>query len=106
MATVNFPTQRVLDWSTFHEVSREVFGFPGFYGMNMDAWIDCLTYLDDGMSRFELSEDEDLEIKLRDAQGFQLRLPEIFEVFLHSVDFINRRNIETGARSRIRLTLE
>lgn len=40
MATVRLPTERITDWESFHEVCREVFGFPDFYGMNMDAWID------------------------------------------------------------------
>ncbi|MDZ4753789.1 MAG: barstar family protein [Phycisphaerae bacterium] len=24
----------------------ETFGFPGFYGRNMNAWNDCMTFLD------------------------------------------------------------
>jgi hypothetical protein len=60
MATVQLPEDRINDWHSFHEVSKEVFGFPSFYGMNMDAWIDCLTYLDDGMSRFTLRAEENL----------------------------------------------
>ena len=38
---------------SFHDYFSEEFGFPDFYGKNMDAWIDCMTYLDEpegGMS--------------------------------------------------------
>jgi len=45
MATVRLPTEQITDWRSSHEVCREVFGFPDFYGMNMDAWIDCMSYL-------------------------------------------------------------
>ncbi|WP_454835628.1 barstar family protein [Pseudomonas lini] len=37
----------ITDWQTFHSVFAQKFGFPGFYGRNMDAWVDCLSYLDD-----------------------------------------------------------
>jgi len=53
-SVVEIDTRRITDWASFHDVFAEVFGFPGFYGRDMDAWIDCLTYLDspeDGMSR-------------------------------------------------------
>lgn len=31
---------------SFHEYFAETFGFPDFYGKNMDAWIDCMSDLD------------------------------------------------------------
>ncbi len=51
---------QIKDWKSFHLLCKEKFGFPDFYGMNMNAWIDCLTYLDesDGMSRFPLAEEK------------------------------------------------
>jgi RNAse (barnase) inhibitor barstar len=47
MTLVKLDTGRITDWNTFHDVFAEVFGFPGFYGRNLNAWIDCMTYLDD-----------------------------------------------------------
>ncbi len=41
------------DWDSFHQEFARVFGFPEFYGNNMDAWIDCMSWLsdpEDGMS--------------------------------------------------------
>ena len=40
----------IVDASTFHSVFATAFGFPPYYGRNMDAWIDCLTFLDDPSS--------------------------------------------------------
>ncbi|WP_161883865.1 barstar family protein [Deinococcus alpinitundrae] len=65
MAKVTLDTSRIRDWESFHDVSVQTFGFPDFYGRNMDAWIDCLTYLDegDGMSIVVLGTDELLHIR-------------------------------------------
>jgi hypothetical protein len=44
---VRIDTRRIKDSSTFHDVFAEDFGFPEYYGRNMNAWIDCMTYLND-----------------------------------------------------------
>jgi RNAse (barnase) inhibitor barstar len=46
MTVVRLDCDRITDWESFHAVFAEVFGFPSFYGRNMDAWIDCMSYLD------------------------------------------------------------
>ena len=48
---VEVPMSQIRDWDTFHDTFAQRLGFPDFYGRNMDAWIDCLTYADedDGM---------------------------------------------------------
>jgi hypothetical protein len=45
MTVVMLDTRRILDWNTFHDVFAEAFGFPDFYGRNMNAWIDCMSSL-------------------------------------------------------------
>ena len=54
-------------------------GFPDFYSRNMNAWIDCLTYVREGdrMFRFVLQEDEYLYIYLPDFVTFSQREPVI-----------------------------
>lgn len=91
MAHVKLDTKRISDWDSFHLVSKDAFGFPDFYGMNMNAWIDCLTYLreDDGMSRFQLAKDEMLHIEVSDTENFNSRLPEIFDAFVECSAFVN-----------------
>lgn len=44
---VRIDGDRIVDWPSFHGVFAEAFGFPDFYSQNMDAWIDCLGYLDE-----------------------------------------------------------
>lgn len=106
MAVVHFPGDRVFDWETFHEVSKDVFGFPPFYEMNMNAWVDCLTYLDDGMSRFDLLSDEDLKIEVLGSEQMHNQAPEAFQALLEGIDSINQRNSEAGERARIQLELK
>jgi hypothetical protein len=74
--------------------------FPGGNdGMNMDAWIDCLTYLDegDGMSRFYLAEGETLDIEVSDLEAFNSRLPEIYEALVECSSFVNVRLSKPGS---------
>ncbi|AOK13540.1 barstar family protein [Burkholderia vietnamiensis] len=47
MTNVFVDTTKITDWPSFHRVFSQIFGFPAFYGNNMDALIDCLSYLDD-----------------------------------------------------------
>jgi hypothetical protein len=106
MAVAHLNTETISDWQSFHEESRRAFGFPAGYGMNMNAWIDCLTYLDggDGMSRFHLTEDEMLEIEVSNSASFRSRLPEIYDALVECSSFINERNVEAGKRPLLSLT--
>jgi RNAse (barnase) inhibitor barstar len=98
MASVRLNTDQITDWQSFHEVCKAKMGFPDFYGMNMNAWIDCLSYLDEdaGMTRFRLVENEALRIEITDTQGFKSRLPEIFDALVECAAFVNQRYIEDG----------
>lgn len=105
MATAHLNTEAITDWRSFHETFREAFGFPDFYGMNMNAWIDCLSYIDDGdgMSRFHLAEGEMLNIEVSDTTSFNARLPEIFAALVECSAFVNQRYIEVGKSPRLSL---
>jgi Barstar (barnase inhibitor) len=94
MARVVLNTEGIGDWPSFHEKCKEVFGFPDFYGNNMNAWIDCLTYLrlGDGMSRFHLAEDEMMQIEITDTKRFKERVPDVFDALVESTAFVNFRN--------------
>jgi hypothetical protein len=50
---VTIPADRITDWESFHSVFKQALGFPDFYGRNMDAWNDCMTYLDDPTERHD-----------------------------------------------------
>ena len=44
---VQIDASKIRDWDSFHDHFSEALGFPEFYGRNMNAWVDCMTYLDD-----------------------------------------------------------
>src|SRR5437868_6360315 len=98
MAMARIPSNRITDWATFHRVCQQVFGFPDFYGMNMNAWIDCLTYVDedDGMSRFHLTIDEQVAIEVTDTNDFLKRLPDIVAALVSGTAAVNQRQIQDG----------
>lgn len=79
MVLVRIDTSKIRDWTSFHDVFSGVFGFPDFYGRNMDAWIDCLTSLDDpaaGMSKIHAPEGGMVTLQLDGVDGFAERCPE------------------------------
>jgi hypothetical protein len=71
---------QIHDWDTFHDTFARTLGFPAFYGRNMDAWIDCLTYADedDGMRAITAGPGEILTLQLQDCREFRSRCPEIY----------------------------
>ena len=53
----------ITDWDSFHDIFKINFGFPDFYGRNMDAWIDCMTDIDDkeiGMTKIWINKTDTL----------------------------------------------
>lgn len=105
MAYVKIHTNQITDWASFHRICKEAFGFPDFYGNNMNAWIDCLSYLDsdDGMTKFCLEEDEIMHIEITETESFSSRLPEIYEALIECTIFVNQRYLESEGRPRISL---
>jgi len=71
MKIVRLDTTRIVDWTSFHKVFAGLMGFPDFYGMNRDAWIDCMSSLNEsGMTRFTLQSGEQLTIEVTDTEDF------------------------------------
>jgi len=96
---VSIPVREITDWASFHDVFRRVFGFPDFYGCNMNAWIDCMTDLDDpgtGMVQISVGHGELVAIRVDDAADFQRRCPEQFQALIECASFVNFRRIEVG----------
>jgi len=106
MTVVVVPVGRVTDWETFHDVFAEALGFPDFYGRNMDAWIDCLTYADeeDGMRNVTVSSGDVLALQLEDVDTFAQRCPEQYAALVECAAFVNWRRIETGQRPILALS--
>lgn len=107
MAVVRIDSKTIYDWDSFHTTCKVAFGFPDFYGMNLNAFIDCLSYFDegDGISNIVLDPNEILHIEVLESHDFKSRLPDVFEGFADSVDFINRRFVEDGKKEKIDLVM-
>jgi RNAse (barnase) inhibitor barstar len=104
---VAIDTSLISDWKTFHSVFAAAMSFPSFYGNNMNAWIDCMTYLDDpdaGMSAVTVEPGKCLTLQLDDANEFARRCPEQFAALLDSVAFVNWRRIEEGKSAVLTLS--
>jgi hypothetical protein len=101
MTLVRLDTTRITDWNTFHTVFAETFGFPDFYGRNMDAWIDCMGDLDDpgtGMSAVHAPSGSVLVLQLDHVDDFAARCPELYAAIVEASAFVNWRNIEIGRK--------
>lgn len=96
---VQIEAARITDWESFHDVCARVLGFPGFYGRNMNAWIDCMTSLDepaDGMTQVHAPKGGVLVLSISDATDFAARCPEIFDALVDCVAFVNYRRMDLG----------
>jgi barstar (barnase inhibitor) len=104
-AVVRIPASRIRDWPSFHDVFAEAMGFPDFYGRNMNAWIDCLTYRDedDGMARINVDPGEVITLLIEDAPAFMERCPEQFEALVRCSAFVNWRRVQAGNNSILAL---
>jgi hypothetical protein len=105
---VTIPANQIVDWDSFHSVFQAALGFPEFYGRNMDAWIDCMTYLDDpsgGMTRVSVSPGELVALRIDDAPDLERRCPEQYEALIECTAFVNYRRVELGGGPVLTLML-
>jgi RNAse (barnase) inhibitor barstar len=96
---VDIDTRTITDWDSFHSVFAATFGFTDFYGRNMNAWIDCLTYIDDpddAMTRIHAPSGGVVVIHLEHARDFRNRCPELFDAIVKCSSFVNYRRTEDG----------
>ena len=84
-----------MDWDTFHDTFADVFGFPSFYGRNMNAWIDCMSYLDE-MTSVQASAGEVVVLHLDYVDDFAARCPEQYAAIVEGAAFVNCRRVEAG----------
>jgi Barstar (barnase inhibitor) len=90
---------RIRDWDSFHDQFAAVFGFPGFYGRNMNAWIDCMTSLDkpdDGMTSIHARRGNVLTLQLENVSPFRGQHPELYAAIIECAAFVNWRRLEVG----------
>ena len=99
MKRVTIDTNEISDWDSFHECFAREFGFPDFYGKNMNAWIDCMSSLecpDDGMTAIHVTPGETLVLSLENMTSLSERCPDIYDAILECSAFVNYRKLEVG----------
>jgi RNAse (barnase) inhibitor barstar len=99
LKVIEIDCRKIVDEESLHSVFDAALGFPGFYGRNMSAWIDCLTYLDDPeseMTSVHVKPGETLTVLLHHAGEFKKRKPELFDAIVECSAFVNWRRIENG----------
>lgn len=105
---VTIPADEITDWDSFHDVFKRVFGFPDFYGRNMNAWIDCMGDLDDpgtGMVKLTVKVGELVAIRIDDAADLEQRCPEQFRALMECAASVNSRRTEIRQRPVLTLML-
>lgn len=93
---ITIPVERITDWPSFHDVFAQALGFPDFYGRNMDAWIDCMTYLDDGLTTVTVPPGEVLHLRIDNPFEFKRRCPELYDALIECSAFVNYRRTVLG----------
>lgn len=106
MKSVTLKSSVFDSWKQFHNQFSEVMGFPDFYGQNMNAWIDCMKYIDDpeaGMSKITIKSSESLIVEISIKEPLSEESQEILQALIECTAFVNRSFIEEGSDTRILL---
>lgn len=107
MKTVQVAEEIFQDDSAFHINFAEVMGFPGFYGQNWDAWIDCMSSIDkpsDQMSKITVDRDELLEIEILIKDGNNYYKTQTWASFCSCVAAVNGRFARHESKVRLVVT--
>lgn len=100
MKTVIVDSSQILNRSSFHRYFWELFGFPDYYGENMDAWIDCMTFLDakeSGMTtKIWVDKGELIVLKLENVDQLKNHAMDMYLDLIECSAFVNYRRIEAG----------
>ncbi len=104
MTIVRIDTSHITDRDSFHKVFAQAFGFPDFYGRNMNAWIDCLTDLDGSMTSVSVPPGGVLSLQLDGMDDFAVRCPEQYAAVVECGAFVNWRRIQRGEPSKLALS--
>lgn len=93
---VKIDCSTIRDWKTFHHAFATAFGFPAFYGGNMNAWIDCMTSIDSDFSQVSCEVGGSVTLSLGSITSFRQRCREIHDALIECVAFVNYRRMEQG----------
>ncbi len=99
MKLITIDMTEIRDRASFHDVFSRVFGFPDFYGRNMDAWIDCMTNLDDpgaGLSKITCEKGDYFVLELNNIKVFREQCLQLYNDMIECSAFVNWRRMERG----------
>jgi RNAse (barnase) inhibitor barstar len=96
MPIVRIDARRIIDWNTFHDVFVEALGFPDFYGRNMNAWIDCMTYLADPESRMTTVHGDPSNPVVLHIENIDSLPHDIYAAVIECSAFVNWCRIDVG----------
>ena len=107
MNIVIIDTDQIHDWNGFHEYFATIFGFPDFYGKNMDAWIDCMSSLDrpeHNMSRIHVKPGNILVLQCTNMGDLARRHRDIYEEIIACSALVNYRRLLLGESALLTLS--
>jgi len=109
MKTVLINGTTITDEGTLHEELAAKMGFPGFYGQNWNAWIDCMSYITEPeaeMTEVHVAAGEELQLCVSGGRELEERCPDLVKILLECTDFVNERFQNAGEDTRIRVLLD
>ncbi|MEM6759018.1 MAG: barstar family protein [Pseudomonadota bacterium] len=106
-AIVEIDGDKIGNWDGFHTEFSEVLGFPDFYGRNGNAWIDCMTDVDDAgdtMTQIKVPPGKILTLQIANSNALKRFNPEMLGALNDLVAFVNWRRIEQGEQPVLALS--
>ena len=99
---VHISGRKLVDRNDFHGVFAEAFGFPDFYGRNINAWHDCMFSLEtptDRMSTEHAPRAGTLAIQLDEYSRLKARRPDFIELVHDAAAFVNWAKLQEGEQA-------
>jgi len=99
MVRVRLNSSEITSWDSFHDQFARAFGFFDGYGRNMNAWIDCMSDLDDpssGMLAVHGDRDNPVLMEITHAEEFTQRCPDLLAELVVCSALVNRRFVDHG----------
>jgi len=106
---IRIDARRLTNAAGLHAALDEAFGFAPGYGKNLDALVDCLTYLDDpkaGLSRVQVFPGQIAVLVLEHMQGMGKQAAAEVKALVDAVAFVNWRRLEKGQPPVLALAYE
>ena len=105
MKRIDLPFDIFKNEEIFHDAFAGIMGFPDFYGSNWNAWIDCMSYIDDHearMSKVHVAPGEQIEFVISGYKfSSELDESDVFHNFCICSGLANTRFRESESDTRI-----